>query len=133
MAYDKKFNFEFPELSKIHGEPNYLTILNLTKEVKANLQSQRSDIGGGNYGYLWMCMPETEFRTLLHIEVVVVPTATPAFTVPVGTSSVQSMIAKSQWDTDTKTYQEYVQMKLAIENQISQAIGSQYLKAIRIS
>ena len=131
MAYDKKFNFEFPELSKIHGEPNHLTTLNLTKEVKANLQSQCSDVGGGNYGYLWMCMPETEFRTLPHTEAVVVPVAPHPFTVPTGTTSVQSMIAKSQWDTDTKTYLEYVQMQLAIKNQISQAIGTQYLKALR--
>ena len=131
MTHEKKFNFEYPELSQIHGEPNHVTILNLTKEVKANLQSQRSAIGGGHYGYLWMIMPEDEFRTLPHTEEVVVPVATQPFTVPIGTSAVQSMIEKSQWDTDTTTYLEYVQMQLAIKNQISQAIGTRYLKALR--
>ena len=96
MTHEKKFYFEYPELSKIHGEPNHLTILNLTKEVKANLQSQRSEIGGGHYGYLWMIMPEPEFRTLPHTEAVVVPVATQPFTVPNGTTAVQAMIVKSQ-------------------------------------
>ena len=108
MPHEKKFNFEYPELSQIHGEPNHVTILNLTKEVKANLQSQRSAIGGGHYGYLWMIMPEDEFRTLPHTEEVVVPVATQPFTVPIGTSAVQSMIEKSQWDTDMKMYLEYM-------------------------
>ena len=73
MTHEKKFNFEYPELSNIHGEPNHLSILNMTKEVKANLQSQRSEIGGGHYGYLWMIMPEAEFLTLPHTGAVVVP------------------------------------------------------------
>ena len=62
----------FLELSKIHGEPNHLTILNMTKDVKANLQSQRSDTGGGHYDFLCMIMPEAKFLTLPHIEAVVV-------------------------------------------------------------
>ena len=54
MAYmtDKKFNFEYPELTKIHGEPNYMGILNMFKELKANTQGQRSNLAGGFYGFL---------------------------------------------------------------------------------
>ena len=78
-----------------------------------------------------MIMPEAEFLTLPHTGAVVVPVAPGPFNVPNGTTAVQSMIAKSQWDTDTKTYLEYVQMQLAIKNQISQAIDMKYLKALR--
>ena len=76
-------------------------------------------------------MPEAEFPTLPNTEAVVVPVAPGPFNVPNGTTAVQSMIAKSQWDTDTKTYLEYVQMQLAIKHQISQAIDIKYLKALR--
>ena len=131
MTHEKKFNFEYPKLSKIHGEPNHLTILNMTKEVKANVQSQRSEIGGCHYGFLWMKMPVAEFLTLPHTEAVVVHIAPGPFNVLNGATAVQSMIAKSQWDTDTKTYLEFVQLQLAIKHQISQAIDIKYLKALR--
>ena len=124
MAYtnDNKFNFEYPELTKIHGEPNHLTILNMTKELKVNVQSQRSEIGGGHYGYLPLVIPEADFLTLPTTNNVVFPTTPAPFTVAAGTTAVQSMIQKSQWETETKAYLEYVQMQLALKNQISQAI-----------
>ena len=67
MTYtnDKKFNFEYPELTKIHGEIHHLTILNMTKEIKTNAQSQSSDIGGGHYGYLPLVIPDADFLPYL--------------------------------------------------------------------
>ena len=134
MAYtnDKKFNFEYPELTKIHGEPDHLTILNMTKELKANAQSQRSDIGGGNYKYLPLIIPEVDFLTLPNTTApVTIPVSPPPFTVDTGTTAVQSMVVKSQWETETRAYLDYVQMQLAPKNQISQAIDVWYLKALR--
>ena len=83
MAYtsDKKFNFEYPELTKIHGEPDYITILNMTKELKANAQSQRSDLGGGHYGYLSLVLPQVEYLTLPNAAVLVLPIAPAPFTI----------------------------------------------------
>ena len=67
------FDFEYPELTKIHREPNNLTILDMTKELKANAQSQRSEIGGGHYGYLSVIIPEATFLTLPNTAVVNFP------------------------------------------------------------
>ena len=133
MAYtsDKKFNFEYPELTKIHGEPDYITILNMTKELKANAQSQRSDLGGGHYGYLSLVLPQVEYLTLPNAAVLVLPIAPAPFTIPAGTTAVQSMVLKSAWESDTKAYLEYMHMQLALKNQISQSIDMRYLKAIR--
>ena len=79
MTYtnDKKFNFEYPELTKIHGEPDYLTILNTTKELKANAQSQRSNIGGGHYGYLLLVISEVVFLTLPNTAAIALPVPPP--------------------------------------------------------
>ena len=41
------------------------------------------------------------------------------------------MIQKSQWETYTKAYLEYVQMELALKNLVSQAIDMKYLKALQ--
>ena len=101
MTYtsDKKFNFEYPELTKIDGEPNHHTILNMTKELKSNVQSQCSDIGGAHYGYLPLVIPNADVLTLPTTIVVVFPVAPVPFNVETGTMAVQSMIQKSQWET----------------------------------
>ena len=110
------FDFEYLELTKIHGEPNYLTILDIKKELKANRQSQCLEIGGGHYGYLSVIIPEATFLTLPTTAAVNFPEPLAPFTVPVGTIAVQSIILKSQWEMATKAYLEYVQMQLALEN-----------------
>ena len=83
MTYssDKKLNFEYPELTKIHGEPNHLTILNMIKELKANAQNQGSEIGGGHYGHLPLVIPEAGFLALPTTVAVVLPVAPTPFTV----------------------------------------------------
>ena len=133
MAYtnDKKFNFEYPELTKIHGEPDATTLLNMTKELKANAQSQRSSLGGGHYGYLSLVISQVEYMTLPNSAPLLVPIAPPPFTVPPGTTAVQSMVLKTTWENDTKDFSEYMSMQLALKNQICQAIDMRYLKAIR--
>ena len=133
MAYtnDKKFNFEYPELTKIHGEPDSVTILNMTKELKANTQSQRSNLGGGHYGYLSLIIPQVEYMTLPHAAALVTPIAPALFSVPPGTTAVQSMVLKSTWDNETKEFLEYTHMQLALKNQICQAIDMRYRKALR--
>ena len=90
MVYtnDKKFNFEYPEWTKIHGEPTYMIILNMTKELKVNAQSQRSDIGGYHYGYLPLVIPEAEFLTLHYTAAIVFPVAPAPFNIVAGTSAV---------------------------------------------
>ena len=97
MAYtnDKKFNFEYLELTTIHGEPDYLTILNMTKKLKVNTQSQRSDMGGGHYGYLPLVISEVEFLSLHNTLVVVFPIAPAPFNIAAGTTALQYMVLKS--------------------------------------
>ena len=64
----------------------------MTKELKANAQSQRSNIGGGHYGYLPLVIPEIEFLTLPNTEAVVFPAAPPLFNVDPFTTTIQSMV-----------------------------------------
>ena len=40
--------FEFPTLTKIHGEPTYFHLKELKNELKANAASVTSDLGGGS-------------------------------------------------------------------------------------
>ena len=45
--------FQYPILTKIHGEPTAEAILKLAKEIKANARSVYSDLGGGKHGHLF--------------------------------------------------------------------------------
>ena len=118
MAYtnDKKFNFEYPELTTLHIELDYLTILNMTKDLKTNAQSQHSDIGGGHYGYLPLVIPEAEFLSLPNTLAVVFPIALAPFNTTAGTTAVQPMVLRYLLETETKAYLEYVQMQFALKN-----------------
>ena len=69
--------------------------------------------------------------TLPNAARLVIPIAPAVFTLPPGTTAVQSMVLKATWENETMIFLEYTQMQLALKNQISQAIDVQYLKAIR--
>ena len=80
----------------------------MTKELKANAQNQHSNIGGGHYGYLPLVIPEVEFLALPNTEAVVFPAAPPPFNVDPFTAAIQSMVHKSQWETDTRAHLEHL-------------------------
>ena len=44
--------FEFPTVDKIHGEPTYVTLTKLKKQLKANTIAVVSNLGGGYFGHL---------------------------------------------------------------------------------
>ena len=91
----------------------------MIKELKVNAQSQQSEIGGGHYGYLPLVILEVEFLTLPTTAAVNFSVSPAPFTVAAGTTAVQSMIQKSQWETYMKAYLEYMQMQLALKTQRS--------------
>ena len=93
----------------------------MTKELNANAQSQRFDIGGGHYGYLPLIISEVDFITLPNTTApVTIPFSPLPFTIETGTTVVQYMVVRSQWETETRAYLECVQMQLVLKNQISQ-------------
>jgi len=48
--------FEFPQLTKIHGEPDYDTLHRLHNELKSNAGSVPSTLGGGAHGHLGLIL-----------------------------------------------------------------------------
>ena len=53
--------------------------------------------------------------TLPNAAHLVLPISSPPFTIPGGTTAVQSMVLKSAWESDTKAYLEYMHMQLALK------------------
>ena len=48
-------------LDKIHGQPTFLTLNRLKKQLKANAQSITSDLGGGADGHLGLVLFPAEY------------------------------------------------------------------------
>ena len=48
----KQTFFDYPDLTKIDGKPNIMTLLKLKNELKANAQSVPTVLGGGQHGHL---------------------------------------------------------------------------------
>jgi hypothetical protein len=52
--------FEFPELTKLQGEPDSASLFKLHNELKANAQSVYSNLSNGAHGailHLYLAMP----------------------------------------------------------------------------
>jgi len=58
--------FQYPTLTKIHGEPTAEAILKLIKELKANARSVYSDLGGGRHGHghLFLVLTPEQFNNI---------------------------------------------------------------------
>ena len=57
--YYKSTHFEFPELTRIHGEPTTGDLITLQCKARANASTVHSTIGGGHNGLLGLvCSPQ---------------------------------------------------------------------------
>ena len=123
--------FEYPELTVIHGEPDYLTMLNLIKEVKANAQSIPSKIGGGHYGYLPLVISNDEFQELPNTAPIIWPTDPPIFRIEPGTTQVQAIVHKEGYLRAKEAFDQYQQVQIALKKQIIKALDPKYIKPLR--
>ena len=57
--------FEHPKLSKICGQPDYEGLKTLKNEIKANLASVTSDLGGGAHGHLGLGLTITKYARIV--------------------------------------------------------------------
>ena len=56
--------FEHKTLDRIYGEPTAKSLQKLFKQLKRNARSVTSSLGGGQYGHLFMVIPEDKWNNL---------------------------------------------------------------------
>jgi hypothetical protein len=56
--------FEFPELTKLQGEPNAESLCKLRNELKANAQAVTSSLGDITHGHLALVLTDTQYALL---------------------------------------------------------------------
>ena len=60
----KNTHFDYPELSRIVGEPTLASLITLRNQVKANAQSVDSTLGGGAHGHLGLIFTPQVYATV---------------------------------------------------------------------
>jgi hypothetical protein len=56
--------FEFPELTKVHGEPNSESHYKLRNELKANAQAVYSNLSDGAHSHLALVITDVQYALL---------------------------------------------------------------------
>ena len=126
----KQTFFDYPELSKISGEPTLGSLMTLRNELKANAQSVSTTLGGGANGHLGLVLPAQAYGLIAPGT----PYIRPVLPVmDISNTDTQYIIAQKrlEYDTSLALYREFVAMEIILIQQIVNAIDGKYLKAIR--
>ena len=60
-------SFEYPNLTKLQGIPTYEPLRRIKNEIKADVASVSSDLGGGAHGLLGLMLTVQEYKNILRI------------------------------------------------------------------
>lgn len=91
----------------VRGEPTYNDIKIIKTELRADASSVESDLGGGDYGYLFFTLSDTEYLLIPGITVIAVPPTWPGtFIVKPAFTQVQALHAREQHKEQIQVYRE---------------------------
>ena len=133
-------HFEYKILDKIHGTPDIDSILRLYKQVKRNLQSVPTKLGGGQLGYLALGIATTTFDALPNSNPFVRPVHPGDFVVTIprdlrgtGVPLTSENIAqqKARHDEQIRQYDECQAVEQITRSMITEAIDDEYLDELR--
>ncbi len=122
--------FEFPELTKLHGEPNSESLFKLRNELKANAQAVYSNLSDGAHGHLALVLSDAQYA-LLTAQPFVRPVHPGTLLIPDGTTGPMATTLKEQHQESMRLFREVQGVEKALMQQIVQAVESPYLAAIR--
>ena len=57
--------FEHPDLTRIVGKPNTATLITLQTEIRDNMQSVQTNLGGGAHGHLGLICSLEAYQALI--------------------------------------------------------------------
>jgi hypothetical protein len=122
--------FQHKVLTKIHGQPSYESLQNVSTELKANASSVPSILGGGQHGHLGLLLSDARYATLPHS----IPWATPGnpglFVPPDAGTGPQIEAARDVWRGLKQVFELCQATDKALIAQLVQAIDPIYLRAM---
>ena len=129
----KNTHFEYPELSRIHGEPTTANLITLQREIRANAITVHTTLGGGHHGHLGLVCPAATYSTIPNTEPYARPNAPGPLTIGQNLTQYQIAQAREQHAERTRLFREILAVERTIIQQIVAALDAKYLKALRDS
>ena len=122
--------FQFKELKKIHGEPNYDSIKRLHNEVKANAASVPSTLGGGAFGHLGLVLTPHQYAMVSNAPFNR-PNHPGQCVIPAASTQAQIQAIRDTHTEQLRSFNEVLGVEAALRQQINDAVEDSYLKSIR--
>jgi len=126
----KNTHFDFPELSRIVGEPNLGSLMTLRNQIKANAQTVESTLGGGLHGHLGLVLTPSVYNAMPDTA----PYNRPALPIlQISPTDTQFILAQArhQFSEDMREYREVNAVERSIIQQIVAAVEPLYIRALR--
>ena len=121
--------FEYKDLTKILGEPDVDFILKLLRQCKRNAQRVYTTLGGGQLGYLALCIEAAYYNVIPGAAPFIRPVDPGTFSsvAPLGVRAVPLTPAdiatqKLAFDEEKRKFNECQAIEPALRNQIVEAI-----------
>ena len=122
--------FEFPELTKLQGEPTSESLFKLCNELKANAQSIYSNLSDGFHGHLALVLSAAQYA-LLTDQPFERPVHPGPLVIPDGTTGPMSTVLREAHQEALRIFREVQGVEKALLQQIVQAIEAPYLSSLR--
>jgi hypothetical protein len=122
--------FEFPELTKIHGEPTSESLYKLRNELKANAQSVYSHLSDGAHGHLALVLSQAQYALLTN-QPFDRPVHPGPLTIPATSTAAIATALKEAHIEQIRLFREVQGVEKALIQQIVQAVAAPYLIALR--
>jgi len=126
----KNTHFDYPELSRIVGEPTLGALITLRNQIKANAQRVDSTLGGGAHGHLGLVYSAQNYATVLGTVPYIRPTLPILNVLPTDTQ-FQIAEKRHQYAVSLGQYREVQGIERTIIQQIVTAIEPKYIRALR--
>ena len=122
--------FEYPTLTKIHGEPTYETLKTIKNELKSNACSVTSDLGGGANGHLGLVLTPAEY-TAVSPTAYAHPVHPGNLNIAPGTAHHEATRLRAEHNKHIRLFRETVDVEKALIKQLVAALEPKYLEALR--
>jgi hypothetical protein len=117
--------FEFPELTKLQGEPNSESLHKLRNELKANAQAVYSNLSDGAHGHLALVLSDAQYA-LLTAQPFVRPIFPGPLAIPAGTTAAMAAVLKDAHQEAIRIFREVQGVEKALIQQIVQAVEAPF-------
>ena len=127
----KNTHFEFPKLTRIHGQPTTADLITIKRQVRANSSTVRTTLGGGHNGHLGMTCTPIVYATVPMSAPYQRPNGPPPLQVQPGATQFQIQQARDDHPEDVCLFKEVLDVERALQQQIVAALDAKYIKALR--